>query len=42
MFTFLSDFLEFCTSTKLLIFFAIPIPFYGFATLFSAFCYREK
>lgn len=42
MFTLLSDFVEFCTTTKILMYFALPIPFYAFVVLFSAFCYNDK
>lgn len=42
MFTLLSDFLEFCVSTKVLMFFALPIPFYCFTLLFSVFCSNDK
>lgn len=42
MATLLYDFLEFCTTTKVLMFFALPVPFYAFAVLFSAFCHTEK
>ena len=42
MFTFVYDFFDFCVNTKMLYFFAIPIPFYGITLLLRAVCFRPS